>query len=102
MNRIRVPPHPVPLPQGEKGRLRNGRDLLPSSLAGEGWVRGYWLYCYLGPGIGTGQGTAPMDAPDWTDRVFEALKEAGVRQAAYVPDAGHSKLIELFRADPRM
>ena len=30
----------------------------------------------------------------WTDDVFEVLIEAGVRQAAYVPDAGHTRLIE--------
>src|SRR5208283_5293261 len=33
-------PHPVLLPQGEKGRLRNRCDLPPSPLAGEGWGEG--------------------------------------------------------------
>ena len=28
------------------------------------------------------------------------LKTSGVRQMAYVPDAGHTALIELFHADP--
>ena len=31
-----------------------------------------------------------------------ALGELGVRQVAYVPDAGHARLIELCRADPAM
>ena len=31
---------------------------------------------------------------DWRDRIFEAIKTAGVTQVAYVPDAGHSRLIE--------
>jgi sulfopyruvate decarboxylase alpha subunit len=30
------------------------------------------------------------------------LKSAGVRQVAYVPDAGHSRLIELCHADPAL
>ncbi len=37
--------------------------------------------------------------PDWPDTVFGALKDAGVRQVAYVPDAGHARLIELARGD---
>lgn len=35
----------------------------------------------------------------WPDRLFETLKRAGVRQVGYVPDAGHSRLIERCRAD---
>jgi sulfopyruvate decarboxylase alpha subunit len=30
----------------------------------------------------------------WPDGVYDALLEAGVRQVAYVPDAGHKRLIE--------
>ena len=30
------------------------------------------------------------------------LKEAGIEQVGYVPDAGHARLIELCRADPVM
>ena len=33
-------------------------------------------------------------ANDWPDRLFETLKRGGVRQVGYVPDAGHSRLIE--------
>src|SRR6202043_2893792 len=39
-------------------------------------------------------------APDWRDQIFAALKAADIRQVGYVPDAGHSRLIELCRADP--
>lgn len=39
-------------------------------------------------------------ADDWPAHVFAALKAAGVSQIAYVPDAGHARLIELARADP--
>jgi sulfopyruvate decarboxylase alpha subunit len=35
----------------------------------------------------------------WPDRLFETLKRAGVTQVGYVPDAGHSRLIERCRAD---
>jgi sulfopyruvate decarboxylase alpha subunit len=40
--------------------------------------------------------------PDWRDQIFAALKQAEIRQVAYVPDAGHSRLIELCQADPAM
>jgi len=36
---------------------------------------------------------------NWPDDVFRVLKEAGIRQVAYVPDAGHTRLINLCRAD---
>ncbi|MDF1721894.1 MAG: hypothetical protein P1U65_14580 [Minwuia sp.] len=39
---------------------------------------------------------------DWPDRIFEALQGADVRQIAYVPDAGHKRLIERARADGDM
>ena len=35
----------------------------------------------------------------WPDEVYRRLKEAGVRQVGYVPDAGHKRLIELCLAD---
>jgi sulfopyruvate decarboxylase alpha subunit len=38
-------------------------------------------------------------AIEWPDRLFAALKRADVRQVCYVPDAGHSRLIERCRAD---
>ena len=40
--------------------------------------------------------------PAWPDEVHAVLKAAGVRQAAYVPDAGHARLIEALRADPEV
>ena len=38
--------------------------------------------------------------PTWPDEVFRVLKDAGVKQVAMVPDAGHSRLIRSFEADP--
>jgi sulfopyruvate decarboxylase alpha subunit len=38
----------------------------------------------------------------WPQRIYEILKQADVRQMAYVPDAGHSTLIDLFKADKRV
>jgi len=35
----------------------------------------------------------------WPDEVFAVLKTFDVRQVAYVPDAGHARLIERARAD---
>ena len=39
------------------------------------------------------------EAHDWPDRLFETLKRGGIRQVGYVPDAGHTRLIERCRAD---
>jgi len=35
----------------------------------------------------------------WPETVYGVLKSRGVRQVAYVPDAGHRRLIELCEAD---
>ena len=37
---------------------------------------------------------------DWPDRLYACLKRADVHQVGYVPDAGHSRLIERCCADP--
>ncbi len=39
-------------------------------------------------------------APAWQQAVFKVLKEGGVQQIAYVPDAGHSFAIRAAVADP--
>jgi sulfopyruvate decarboxylase alpha subunit len=38
-------------------------------------------------------------AESWPDQLFETLKRGGIRQVGYVPDAGHSRLIDRCRAD---
>ena len=38
----------------------------------------------------------------WQDEIFTILKEGGVRQIAYVPDAGHSHVIRRVHGDPEM
>src|ERR1700722_14320199 len=45
---------------------------------------------------------APAPGADWRDQIFAALKAADIRQIGYVPDAGHSRLIELVHADPHI
>jgi sulfopyruvate decarboxylase alpha subunit len=40
-----------------------------------------------------------MSISRWSSEVYRVLKAAGVRQMAYVPDAGHTDLINLFCAD---
>jgi sulfopyruvate decarboxylase alpha subunit len=42
----------------------------------------------------------PAPAPAWQEAVFKVLKQGGVRQIAYVPDAGHSHAIRSAIADP--
>ncbi|HET9650550.1 MAG TPA: hypothetical protein VFP36_00090 [Usitatibacter sp.] len=41
-------------------------------------------------------------AASWQEKVYQALKRGGVRQVAYVPDAGHAHVIERAAADPGM
>lgn len=44
--------------------------------------------------------TTTTEAPAWQQAVFDALKAGGVRQIAYVPDAGHSYAIRQAQQDP--
>ena len=37
---------------------------------------------------------------DWPNAIYRTLKAHNVAQISYVPDAGHSRLIELSHADP--
>ena len=39
---------------------------------------------------------------DWPDAIFAELGKLEVRQVAYVPDAGHTRLINLCAAEPGM
>jgi sulfopyruvate decarboxylase alpha subunit len=39
---------------------------------------------------------------EWQDQVFEVLKAGGIKQVPYVPDAGHSRLIDRVESDPDM
>ena len=41
-------------------------------------------------------------ANSWPEAIHRALGELSVRQVGYVPDAGHTRLIELCRSDPSM
>jgi sulfopyruvate decarboxylase alpha subunit len=40
--------------------------------------------------------------PTWPDELFDVLKAADIRQVAYVPDAGHARLIMRCHADAAM
>jgi sulfopyruvate decarboxylase alpha subunit len=42
---------------------------------------------------------AKIEADDWREQIFAALKAAHIRQVGYVPDAGHARLIELCHDD---
>jgi sulfopyruvate decarboxylase alpha subunit len=37
---------------------------------------------------------------DWRDGLYGCFKRASIRQVGYVPDAGHSRLIQLCHDDP--
>src|SRR3979490_3052997 len=47
-----------------------------------------------------GQASPAAALPTWPDEIYRVLKDAGIRQVAMVPDAGHSRLIRSFEADP--
>jgi sulfopyruvate decarboxylase alpha subunit len=40
-----------------------------------------------------------IGVPDWQERLYKVLKDGGIRQVAYVPDAGHAHLIRRAQAD---
>lgn len=44
----------------------------------------------------------PAPAPAWQEEVFKVLKQGGVDQIVYVPDAGHSHVIRSAIADPEI
>jgi sulfopyruvate decarboxylase alpha subunit len=46
--------------------------------------------------------SAIASPPMWQEQIFSILKEGGVRQVAYVPDAGHSHVIRRVHSDPDM
>lgn len=46
--------------------------------------------------------TSESTATTWQEGIFALLKQAGVRQVAYVPDAGHAHVIRRVQADPEM
>lgn len=41
-------------------------------------------------------------APLWQEHIFSILKQAGIKQVAYVPDAGHAHVIRCVQADAQM
>jgi sulfopyruvate decarboxylase alpha subunit len=44
---------------------------------------------------------SPRSEPaDWPEELFGVIKQSGIRQVAYLPDAGHARLIALCQADP--
>jgi sulfopyruvate decarboxylase alpha subunit len=43
-----------------------------------------------------------MSNVNWPDQLFDVLKRSDVRQVGYVPDAGHSRLIQRCTADATM
>src|SRR5882724_693671 len=51
-------------------------------------------------GLGAKPEKKVLAQPSWPDEVYRVLKQAGVRQVGMVPDAGHSRLIRAFEADP--
>jgi hypothetical protein len=48
----------------------------------------------MDPKINAGQ------APRWQDELYDELRRNNITQFAYVPDAGHSILIDRSLADP--
>lgn len=42
------------------------------------------------------------DPNDWRDAVYEVFRAHAIRQTVYVPDVGHTRLIERCHADPDM
>jgi sulfopyruvate decarboxylase alpha subunit len=51
---------------------------------------------------GAGDKARRAQTASWPPALYRILKRFDVRQMSFVPDAGHSELIELFRADPEI
>ena len=49
---------------------------------------------------GPGAVARQTGGPDWPADIYRLLRGEDVRQVGYVPDAGHARLIDLFRRDP--
>src|SRR4051812_44559087 len=45
---------------------------------------------------------AAVPGPDWAHDMYDHLRAEGVRQIAYVPDAGHRVMIDRSLADPEV
>ena len=45
---------------------------------------------------------AQKKPPVWPCDIYEVFKQVGIKQVAYVPDAGHTQLIKSCHADKRM
>lgn len=41
----------------------------------------------------------PSNLPTWPEQIYQVFQEAGIRQVVFVPDAGHTRLINLCLAD---
>ena len=46
--------------------------------------------------------TPASASPSWQEDIFRILKDGGIRQIAYVPDAGHAHTIRCAEADPKI
>jgi sulfopyruvate decarboxylase alpha subunit len=50
----------------------------------------------------TAEAQPPTEANEWPRALYRVLRDAGVVQMSYVPDAGHAALIRLLAADPEV
>ena len=60
------------------------------------------LHGTFGKRLDTGRTTVAETTSGWPDNVYAELEAAGIRQVSYVPDAGHSRLIQRCQANPLM
>ena len=44
----------------------------------------------------------PFETKNWQHELFSTLKKEGINQISFVPDAGHSKLIDMAINDPEI
>lgn len=48
------------------------------------------------------QAVGQAQVHSWREDIFQVFQQGGVRQVAYVPDAGHAQVIARVHADPQM
>ena len=44
----------------------------------------------------------PIETKNWQEELFSTLKKEGIKQISFVPDAGHSKIINMAINDPEI
>ena len=80
----------------------NVKNCRNGSIAGRTRIIGAALLIAAGSHSNRSPMSSTHESQPWADALHRVLTQADVRQAFYVPDAGHTRLIRLLHADERV